>query len=113
MEAKWRATRPVAYQFTFKKRCMCPYSDVPVTVEVRAREVVAVDGAPPETSDPDKPRYTIEDLFALHQEYLKSGDYFADVMYEPRFGYPSNLRLKSKKGFDVDLTIEIIDFKAI
>ncbi len=113
--AKWDATRPASYRYTWGNGCFCPQEYTgPFRVTVRVDMVLvepteAGGGAQPSSSV--RPR--IEDVFAAARSALASAD-DVKIAYDPTFGFPTRVAVDAiKQAVDDEFTITVTDFSTL
>ena len=91
-EARWKANRPAAYEFTLKAICFCPpdsQGDPVFRVSKGNSSLIRgrVRFGPLEGRNRDQ-YDTIDGLFSWIREILKSRPSSVEIEYDPMFGFP-------------------------
>jgi hypothetical protein len=114
--AKWRASHPVSYQYTWFTGCFCPESyRGPFRVTVRVDQVLIQPGTPggaqPGNDVPQ--RLPIEAVFAAARDALATAD-AVDITYDPTYGFPTSVAVDAiKQAVDDEYTITIESFATL
>ena len=92
-QAKWKASHPDRYAFTYENVCYC----IPVSwrVEMNGDSVVRISATSKytgiDTTPPADPRkYSPDSLFARIKTGLDAKPYRTDIRYNPLLGYPES-----------------------
>ena len=99
--ARWDATGPVSYVYTYETVCFCPFSG-PITVTVENGTVTDVTApeADLDGADLTEKGLTVEDLFEIAIDAETDADVL-DVRYDAEYGYPTVI--------DIDYVLDAAD----
>ena len=88
-EERWRQTRPTGYRYVVERECYCPGEDTaPYAVSVIGEQLVEVAVTNP---------LRIDDLFLIAAD-AASGTNDVEVVFDPRFAYPSRITIDDLAG---------------
>ena len=118
---QWRTSRPVSYSYIVERQCFCPeaYSKpyiVTVVREHRTARIVTPPGATDSVSKDAPEPVWIDELFELAAD-AATGAGNVDVIFNPRFGYPSRVRIDDLMGAPASVAaytvrdFEVIDYE--
>lgn len=118
-EERWRANRPVSFQYVVDRDCICteayrePYMAIHAGDSVTVRYIALLDTDGPDGSGTPPDPVNVDGLFAAAADIVVGqGD--VEVTFDPRFGYPSTLRIdRPGRANGGDVTITIRDFEVI
>ena len=94
-KARWRQTRPQAYQFTYSVSCFCGLAG-PVVIEVRGDSVISrrvLATGTPVYPNAIVPSTTIDGLFAILDSALARHPDRFDATYDRTYGYPTSVSI--------------------
>ena len=102
-EERWRQAKPIGYRYVVERECFCPGEDTtPYSVSVIDDRIIGVSVADP---------IRIRDLFVIAAE-AASGINDVDVVFDPRFAYPSRVTIDDLAGGRASVEIyRIRDFE--
>lgn len=102
--AAWQAQHISSYRLQVAAGCFCPWPDTPGILDVKNGVVVALrDTAGKSMGAVREPwsAYTVEGLFNAVEQGVRNSDVLA-VVYDPRYGYPAQIRGDAKLGLPDD-----------
>ena len=121
--AKWEAASIDDYAYQFQIVCFCPFSEIPIDIEVRNSVPISIREI---TSDKTKlekffkPYSTIENLFnAIQQEIEANAELGSDEMivssdFDRIYGFPRYFEIAyTKPSSDANITYLIHNFKVL
>lgn len=119
---KWQAQGISHYRMKVNIGCFCPFFDrMPVTVEVRDGQVLAVtdsQGQPVAADDPirsfgNERLMTIDGVFDYAREAMKTADK-TEVTYDAALGHPSQLIIdRIEMAIDDEMSVLISEFEVL
>jgi hypothetical protein len=120
--ALWQAQNLTSYEMKLHIGCFCPFFDrMPLTVQVRAGQVVSVvdsQGQPVAVDDPirsfgNEQLMTVDGVFAYARDVIRNADE-TRLTYDPALGYPTNLSIDQiKMAMDDELSVTITDVRPL
>jgi uncharacterized protein DUF6174 len=102
--AAWRARHISDYRMQVAVGCFCPWPQTPAILEVRGNILVALrDTSGQSLGTPREPwsLYTVEGLFDAVEQGARRND-VVEVVYDPRYDYPAQIRGDAKVGLPDD-----------
>ena len=104
-EDRWRQTQPAGYRYVVERECYCPGEDVaPYTVSVASGRLTGVTVAN---------AIRIDDLFLIAAS-AAAGPKDVEVIFDPRFGYPSRITVDDLAGSRASVEVyRIRDFEVM
>jgi hypothetical protein len=102
--AAWRARHISDYRIQVAVGCFCPWPQTPAILEVRGNIPVALrDTSGKSLGTPREPwsLYTVEGLFDAVEQGARRND-VVEVVYDPRYDYPAQIRGDAKVGLPDD-----------
>ena len=100
----WRARHISDYRIQVAVGCFCPWPQTPAILEVRGNTLVALrDTSGKSLGTPREPwsLYTVEGLFDAVEQGARRND-VVEVVYDPRYDYPAQIRGDAKVGLPDD-----------
>jgi hypothetical protein len=119
---KWQNADVSHYRFDLSLGCFCAFrSMMPLTIEVKNGEVVAISDASGIPLSLDDPNYeffeqylTIDRLFTALEADLGGEADEVTVTYEPLYGFPVDISIdRIKEAVDDELYIQVSNFEAL
>ncbi len=117
--ARWQAAGLRDYRYDFRRSCECaPAATRPATIEVVGGTVVRVRfaGGGEELATSEERRFfpTIDELFELIDEAVRSKAAVLVVSYHPVLGYPTNISIDYRREVaDDEFTIQASNLEAL
>jgi len=104
-EDRWQQKQPIGYRYVVERECYCPGEDTaPYAVSVFGDQLVDVTVTAP---------IRIDDLFVIAAE-AASGMKDVEVVFDPRFAYPSRITVDDLAGGRASVEVyRIRDFEVI
>jgi Family of unknown function (DUF6174) len=112
--AKWDASHPVSYRYTYHEGCFCPQTLTgPFRVTVRVDTLLIEPAQPGGPQPAPQVRPAIEDVFAAARNAIASASAF-QVTYDPTWGFPIEVATDPiRDAVDDESTITVSDFTAL
>jgi hypothetical protein len=115
---EWKRSRPHSYAFTYRDQCFCAGSFLWVRIIVAADTVVQADLLPAQDPGVRKSsefrRPTVDSLFAWIADAYTRKSERVDVLYDPKYHFPSHADMDWRKNImDDEFSFDVQDFTPI
>jgi hypothetical protein len=112
-ERLWETSRPQSYEFTVDVRCFCGgLTTVPPRYSVTGTTATAVGPLAPWDGKTYSRFNTVEKLFLVVRQSMKSDGHRVTVSYDPDLGYPQVADLDPLvTAIDDEMFFRVIDFR--
>jgi hypothetical protein len=117
---KWADQKISHYRFNLSIGCFCAFrSQMPLTIEVQDGKIISietVDGSPivEGTREIFEKAGTVENLFAVIEEAQATGADELTVVYDPTYGFPSQISIdQSKSMADEEISYIVENFQVL
>ena len=115
-EAKWKANKPAAYEFTIEVICFCPppLGQNPQVFRVTNGVPARVGASDPQVARAYDNFDTIEELFAVIKRFTSGYGIRINVKYDAELGFPVAADLDQAENMaDDELRFNVTNFKVV
>lgn len=108
----WRARHPRDYRFLLRVGCFCPGTRGWLVMEVRGRELLALDQAGKRVSLTDWNTFSIDGLFDMPERSVNR-DAVVTIGFDPRLHFPKYVSTVTRPGPDTWSITEVRGLRAL